>query len=85
MQHEADAMHRHALGVPQGSTSILHSNLAVSPRLPFPSRLLTLIALNPWHGLGLVEAWEARLLMLARLLCCHVGVLTQQQAHLPDK
>lgn len=54
-------------------------------RLPFPFRLLTLVALNPWHGLGLVEAWEARLLMLARLLCCHVGVLTQQQAHLPDK
>ncbi|GLI69192.1 hypothetical protein VaNZ11_013761, partial [Volvox africanus] len=45
--------------------------------------LLTALALNPWHGLGLVEAWEARLLWLARLLCCRSRLLTQ--ARLPDR
>ena len=41
------------------------------------------MALNPWHGLGVVESWEARLLWLARLLCCKVGLLTR--AHVPDR
>ncbi|KXZ56550.1 hypothetical protein GPECTOR_1g494 [Gonium pectorale] len=45
---------------------------------------LTALALNPWHGLDLVAAWEARLLWLARLLCCRAGLLTQA-ARAPDR
>ncbi|GLC44315.1 hypothetical protein PLESTF_000055300 [Pleodorina starrii] len=46
--------------------------------------LLTALALNPWHGLGLVEAWEARLLWLARLVCCR-GSRLLTQARVPDR
>ncbi|KAG2500077.1 hypothetical protein HYH03_002354 [Edaphochlamys debaryana] len=39
--------------------------------------LLTAVAYNPWHGLGLVEAWESFFLALSRLLCCRTGLLTR--------